>query len=82
MIAMTVASILLVGVTAGYSALAQASRRLAVAQTGISKHTTPQCRPTAEEARAGTASPETPYRCGLPERCEYDTVSQSCRATT
>lgn len=81
MIAMTVASILLVGVTAGYSALARASQRLAVAQTGLTDHPAPRCRPPTSgtgpaEPRAGVR-----YRCSLPERCEYDTVSQSCRST-
>jgi hypothetical protein len=81
MIAMTVASILLVGVTAGYSALARASQRLAISQAGLADQSSPRCRPPdtglAETAKAGVR-----YRCSLPERCEYDTVSQSCRSTT
>ena len=82
MIAMTVASILLVGVTAGYSALARASQRLAMSQAGLTDRPEPRCRPP--QTVAVGSSPETPvrYRCSLPERCEYDTVSQSCRSTT
>jgi hypothetical protein len=86
MIAMTVASILLVGVTAGYSALARASHRLAVSQAGLTDRPAPRCRPAEAGAGAPTATAKAPamvrYRCSLPERCEYDTVSQSCRSTT
>jgi|GEM_PF-3159686 len=89
MIAMTVASILLVGVTAGYSALARASHRLAVSQAGLTDRPAPRCRP-AEAGAGASAVDKGParaparvrYRCSLPERCEYDTVSQSCRSTT
>ena len=80
MIAMTVASILLVGVSAGYSALARASHRLAVSQAGLTDRPAPRCRPDAAQAAAPKG--EVRYRCDLPERCEYDTVSQSCRSTT
>jgi len=81
MIAMTVASILLVGVTAGYSALARAGHRLALSQAGLIERSTPRCRPV-QGAIISPAGSQTRYRCSLPERCEYDTVSQSCRATT
>lgn len=76
MIAMTVGSILLVGLTAGYSALSRAAARLATAQTGMSagQHT-PVCR-----ASPGAASPA-PARCVLPEICAFDTVSRTCRTT-
>lgn len=77
MIAMTVASLLLVGITAAYAALGRASHRLAVDQSGLSRHPAPRCRPESGLAKAGDR-----YRCSLPERCEYDTVSQSCRSTT
>ena len=79
MVALSVASILLVGVTAGYSALGRASQRLALAQGGLIDRPPPLCRPLAGPAAPGRASR---YRCSLPERCEYDTVSQSCRSTT
>lgn len=82
MIAMTVASILLVGVTAGYSALARASQRLATAQTALASRPDPRCRPPTAEAASSTTKTRIRYRCSLPERCEYDTVSQSCRSTT
>ncbi len=82
MIAMTVASILLVGVTAGYSALARASHRLATSQTGLTEQSAPRCRPPEAGAATSTAKARVRYRCSLPERCEYDTVSQSCRSTT
>ncbi|WP_445214771.1 hypothetical protein [Brevundimonas sp. BR2-1] len=82
MIAMTVASILLVGVTAGYSALARASHRLATAQTGLTARPDPHCRPPAGPIAPSTTGTRIRYRCSLPERCEYDTVSQSCRSTT
>lgn len=83
MIAMTVASILLVGVTAGYSALARASQRLATSQAGLIDRPAPRCRPPAEGlAPAPGTRARIRYRCSLPERCEYDTVSQSCRSTT
>tara|TARA_R110002051_G_scaffold41530_7_gene86136 strand:- start:20984 stop:21238 length:255 start_codon:yes stop_codon:yes gene_type:complete len=82
MIAMSVASILLVGVTAGYSALARASGRLALAQAGLADRAAPRCRPPASSV--DTVNPTHPprYRCDLPEICEYDTVSQSCRTIT
>ncbi len=82
MIAMTVASILLVGVTAGYSALARASQRLATSQAGLTDRPAPRCRPLEAGAVASTTKVKVRYRCSLPERCEYDTVSQSCRSTT
>lgn len=82
MIAMTVASILLVGVGAGYSALARASHRLAISQAGLAERTTPRCRPPEAGSMPVTAKAKIRYRCDLPERCEYDTVSQSCRSTT
>ena len=82
MIAMTVASILLVGVTAGYSALARASQRLATSQAGLTDRPAPRCRPPEAGAVASTQKVKIRYRCSLPERCEYDTVSQSCRSTT
>ena len=81
MIAMTVASILLVGLTAGYSALSKASSRLAIAQAGLADHAEPQCRTTPEQAKTDNR-PRPRDRCDLPEICEYDTVSQSCRTTT
>ncbi|HYC74688.1 hypothetical protein [Brevundimonas sp.] len=81
MIAMTVASILLVGVGAGYSALARASQQLALSQAGLADRPAPGCRPDAAEI-AASAKDRIRYRCDLPERCEYDTVSQSCRSTT
>lgn len=83
MIAMTVASILLVGVTAGYSALARASQRVAISQAGLTDRPAPRCRaPVEGAAPVSTARAKVRYRCSLPERCEYDTVSQSCRSTT
>lgn len=81
MIAMTVASLLLMGVAAGYSALGKASQRLALAQAGMVHRTTPRCRPPAANAAASEKSGPRD-RCSLPELCEYDTVSQSCRSTT
>lgn len=80
MIAMTVASILLVGLTAGYSALARSSQRLATAQAGLAKAQPPRCRDPVKGASRPAANAR--LRCTLPERCEYDTVSQSCRTTT
>lgn len=79
MIAMAVASIMIVGVTAAYSALGRAGHRLAVAQAGLAERALPRCRAPTGPA----SSPDKPgrYRCALPERCEYDTVSQSCRST-
>lgn len=82
MIAMTVASILLIGVTAGYSALARASQRLATSQAGLTDRPVPRCRPPQAGATPSPAKAPVRYRCSLPERCEYDTVSQSCRSTT
>lgn len=80
MIAMTVASIILMGVTAAYSALSRAAARLAIAERGLAGPPSPTCRPAeAVDAPIGETSR---YRCTLPERCEYDTVSQSCRTTT
>ncbi|HYC98453.1 hypothetical protein [Brevundimonas sp.] len=82
MIAMTVASILLVGVSAGYSALARASHRLAVSQAGLADRPAPRCRPPEPGGGAPIPKGRVRYRCDLPERCEYDTVSRSCRSTT
>lgn len=82
MIAMTVASILLVGVTAGYSALARASHRLALSQAGLTERSGPRCRPPTDGVVVSSSKSRVRYRCSLPERCEYDTVSQSCRSTT
>jgi hypothetical protein len=82
MIAMTVASILLVGVTAGYSALARASQRLATSHAGLVDRPAPRCRPPQAVAASSPTKAAVRYRCSLPERCEYDTVSQSCRSTT
>ncbi|MDI6623295.1 MAG: hypothetical protein QME55_01070 [Brevundimonas sp.] len=79
---MTVASILLVGVSAGYSALARASHRLALSQAGLAERTAPRCRPPEAGTVPVNDKAKVRYRCGLPERCEYDTVSQSCRSTT
>lgn len=76
MIAMTVGSILLVGLTAGYSALSRAAARLAVAQADMATRTsTPVCR--AVDGAPSTA----PVRCALPEICAFDTVSRTCRTT-
>lgn len=80
MIALSVASMLLVGVGAGYAALGRASQRLALAQAGLSDRPLPRCRPGAAQLKADGVQAR--YRCSLPERCEYDTVSQSCRSTT
>jgi hypothetical protein len=83
MIAMTVASILLVGVTAGYSSLARASQRLVTSQAGLAERSAPRCRPlVGQPPTANVGQRQIRYRCSLPERCEYDTVSQSCRTTT
>ena len=79
---MTVASILLVGVSAGYSALARASQRLAVSQAGLAARPAPRCRPPDARDVPVNVPAKIRYRCDLPERCEYDTVSQSCRSTT
>lgn len=79
MIAMSVASMLLVGVAAGYAALGRASQRFALAQAGLTKAPSPRCRPAHDAAAERNGDPR--YRCTLPERCEYDTVSQSCRST-
>lgn len=81
MIAMTVASIILVGLTAGYSALSRSGHRLAAAQAGLADRQVPRCRDPQGTRRARTAG-KPRLRCTLPERCEYDTVSQSCRTTT
>ena len=75
MIAMTVASILLVGVSAGYSALA-------ASPAGLADRPAPRCRPPDARDVPGHVPAKIRYRCDLPERCEYDTVSQSCRSTT
>lgn len=72
MIAMTIGSILLVGVTAGYAALGRAGARLAEAQGGLAGEPAPRCRSEAGE----------PDRCTLPEICEYDVVDQACRSTS
>lgn len=79
MIAMTVASMLLVGLTVGYSALSKASSRLALAQAGLSDLAAPQCRSMPGQNKNNR--PKSRDRCDLPEICEYDTVSQSCRTT-
>lgn len=77
---MAVASIMIVGVGAAYSALGRAGHRLAVAQAGLTDRTPPRCR--AGSLPGPSSEPAAKYRCALPERCEYDTVSQSCRPTT
>jgi hypothetical protein len=82
MIAMAVASILILGVGAAYSALGKASHRLAVAQAGLGDRHPPRCRPEVGAAPSSASRPTARYRCTLAERCEYDTVSQSCRPTT
>ena len=82
MITMTIASVILVGVTAGYSALARASGRLALAQAGLADQPEPRCRPPEAAGTRAQSKAIIHYRCSLPERCEYDTVSQSCRTTT
>lgn len=79
MIAMSVASILLLGVTAGYSALGKASHRLALAQAGMADRSTPRCRPDPGTPLLKPSTRQR-YRCDLPEICEYDTVSQTCRS--
>ena len=79
MIAMAVASIMIVGVGAAYSALGRAGHRLAVAQAGLADRSPPRCRAPNSSAPSQDAAAR--YRCTLPERCEYDTVSQSCRST-
>jgi hypothetical protein len=81
MIAMTVASIILVGLTAGYSALSRSGQRLATAQAGLADRQVPRCRDPLD-SRAAPAAEKPRLRCTLPELCEYDTVSQSCRTTT
>ncbi|WP_168196761.1 hypothetical protein [Brevundimonas sp. M20] len=75
MIAMSVASILMVGAGAAYAALGRSAHRLALAQAGLADRAVPTCR--AEDP--ASSPPERPYRCTLPERCEFDSVSQSCR---
>lgn len=78
MIAMAVASILILGVGAAYSALGRAGQRLAVAQAGLADRPLPRCRTPDAGVKPG---PTRRDRCALPEICEYDTVSQSCRST-
>ncbi len=79
MIAMAVASILLLGVAAAYSALARAAHRLAVAQAGLGDRSAPVCRPGDHQTKDASKARS---RCTLAERCDYDTVSQTCRPTT
>lgn len=81
MIAMTIASIIIVGVAAAYSAMGRAAGRLALAERALPGRAEPRCRPDASTAHT-SASASPVYRCDLPERCEYDTVSQTCRSTT
>lgn len=78
MIAMSIASVLLVGVTSGYSALARISGRLAVAHAGLAGEPAPRCRTTGETAAANVRFQS---RCTLPERCAYDVTARSCRTT-
>lgn len=78
MVAITIASIILVGITAGYSALSRATARLAVAQGGLSDRLPPRCR-SASPTQRGERLRD---RCDLPERCEFDNVSETCRTTT
>lgn len=73
---------MVVGATAGYAALGRATARLAEAQLSISQRQPVRCRtastvPGAIGAEAAGAND----RCTLPERCEYDTVSRTCRET-
>lgn len=73
---------MVVGATAGYAALGRATGRLAEAQLSISQRQPVRCRtasaaPGAMGAETGRAND----RCTLPERCEYDTVSRTCRET-
>lgn len=73
---------MVVGATAGYAALARATARLAEAQLSISQRQPVRCRTTSTVPSATV--PETAGvddRCTLPERCEYDTVSRTCRET-
>lgn len=78
MIAMSIASILMVGVTAGYSALARVSGRLATAHAGLAGEPAPRCRTSGEISAAASRFQS---RCALPERCAYDVTARSCRTT-
>jgi hypothetical protein len=81
MIAMTIASIIIIGISATYTAMGRAAGRLVLAERALPDRAQPRCRPPATTDGAAL-SPPPPSRCDLPERCEYDTVSQSCRSTT
>lgn len=75
---MSVASILIVGISAAYSALSRASARVATASADLTAARAPGCRP-------GDAAPpnsRTRWRCQLPEQCAYDPISAACRAET
>lgn len=74
---------MVVGATAGYSALGRATARLAEAQIALSQRVPTRCREEIEvPSDRTTAESETNARCTLPERCEYDTVSRTCRETS
>lgn len=74
---------MVVGATAGYSALGRATARLAEAQLALSQRVPTQCREeTQVPGEQTTVGIETNSRCTLPERCEYDTVSRTCRETS
>lgn len=77
MIAMAVASTLLLGAGAAYSALGRTAHRLAVTQAGLADRPAPVCR----SPEPASTAPKRRSRCELPERCDYDPVSQSCRST-
>lgn len=80
MIAMTVASVLMMGLTAGYSALSRVAARLADAQSQMTGGSLPPvCR--TNQTSLPPAGRSQPVRCELPEVCIYDVVSQTCRTT-
>lgn len=74
---------MVVGATAGYSALGRATARLAEAQVALSQRVPTRCREeTLVPSASATTEREPNYRCTLSERCEYDTVSRTCRETS
>lgn len=80
MIAMSIASILLMGAMLGYTTLARASSRLALAHAGLAGAPAPRCRDDQTPSPRGNADQRRfAARCALPERCEYDVTDRSCR---
>jgi hypothetical protein len=88
LVAMSIASVIMIGLTAAYSALGRASARLAEARAdlgpGRGKTAAIQvvCRAPLSHRPSADPAVRLRVRCDLPERCEYDTVTRECRSTT